>query len=104
LAEVPQFDLPFRIEDGAVAEVEQGSVEDIDNCVEAIVLTPFRSRMDDPALGVSDQAFASISANPSAKEFVTAIEEQEPRAHLLGEARLEELRTLHIQLRTERSG
>jgi phage baseplate assembly protein W len=100
LAEVPQFDLPFRVEAGAVVEVDQDAIEDIDNCVEAIVRTPLGSHIDDLDLGVPDLTFRSVAANPSAQQFLAAIEEQEPRAHLLGEARLEELRTLYISIRS----
>lgn len=100
MAEVPQFDLPFRVEDGEVLEVEQGSLEDIDNCVEAIVRTPLGSHLDDLELGIPDKAFRRLGPNPSAGEFLAAIEGQEPRAHLLGEARIEELRKLHISIRS----
>lgn len=100
MADVPQFDLPFRVEDGAVVEIDQDSIEDIDNCVEAIVRTPLGSHLDDLDLGVPDLAFRQVSSNPTADQFLAAIEAQEPRAHLLGEARLEELRTLHISIRS----
>jgi hypothetical protein len=97
---VPQFDLPFRVEAGAVVEADQDSIEDIDNCVEVIVRTPVGSHLDDLDLGVPDETFRLLGPNPSAKEFLSVIEEQEPRAHLLGEARLEELRILHISIRS----
>ena len=100
MAGVPQFDLPFRVKGEAVVEVDQDSIEDVDNCVEAIVRTPLGSHLDDLDLGVPDLTFRSVGANPTAEQFLSAVEDQEPRAHLLGEARLEELRTLHISIRS----
>lgn len=100
MADVLQFDLPFRVEAGAVVEVDQDSIEDIDNCVKAIVRTPVGSHLDDLDLGIPDLAFRSVGPNPTAQQFLSAIEAREPRAHLLGEARIEELRTLHISIRS----
>jgi phage baseplate assembly protein W len=95
VAKVPQFDVPFRLDPvtGAPAEVEQGSVEEIEQCVEAVLRTIVGTRIDDLDFGIPDETFRQQTPNSSAEVYVAAVEEMEPRARVLGTARIEELAT-----------
>jgi phage baseplate assembly protein W len=102
VAEVPQFAVPFRVEDGDVVEVEQDSIEEIEQCVEAILRTIVGSRLlDAPDFGIPDESFVQQTPSPSAAVYIAAIEEQEPRARVLGQARLEELTTKVVTIEPE---
>jgi len=91
LVKVPQFAVPFRVENGDVVEVEQGSVEEIQACVEAVLHTLVGSRIDEPDFGIPDESFSQLGPNPSAESYLAAVEAAEPRAHLIGKARIEDM-------------
>lgn len=91
MAKVPHFKHPLTVEGGVVATVEQDSLEDIAQCVEAVARTIVGSRIDAPGFGVPDETFLQQGASPSVAPYIRAVEAAEPRAHLLGEARLEDL-------------
>lgn len=74
----PHFRLPL---DGSFAEVEQGSPEEIAQCVEAIVRTPRGFRDDAPELGLPQLAFSEGGADPEL--VAVALAEHEPRAEQL---------------------
>lgn len=79
MADVPHFDLPFRFgTDGHAIEVEQDSLKDVSNCVEAIVSTTVGQRDESPAFGIIDPAFQKqpIDLGSIAEHII----EQEPRA------------------------
>lgn len=97
----PHFAVPFRAENGSVAQVEQDSVEDIEDCVEAVLRTPEGSRVEVPDFGIPDATFEQLGPDLSAKTYLAAVDEWEPRAHLLGEARLAELGEVDITIRSE---
>lgn len=99
MATVPQFALPFRVANGAVVEVEQGSLEDIEQNVEAVLRTIIGTHIDDLSFGIPDESFTQQTPNTSAEVYIAAIEECEPRARQLGTARLEELlgKTVEIE-------
>lgn len=101
MARIPQFALPFRVVDGQVAEVEQDSLEDVEQCVEAILRTFVGTLIDDPGLGVPDETFVQQTPAPSADVYIAAIEEAEPRARQLGTARLEDLVTKVATIKSE---
>ena len=102
MAEVPHYATPFRIVNGEIAVVEQDSVEDIEQCVEAVLRTILGSRLlDAPDFGVPDETFVQQTPNPSAEIYITAVEAQEPRARVLGTARLEELVSKVVTIETE---
>jgi hypothetical protein len=76
---VPHFDLPFRFQaDGHPAVAEQDTLEDITNCVLAILLTKVGQREDLPDFGVEDLAF-DLQPLPL-HNLVNDIVAQEPRA------------------------
>lgn len=102
MAQVPHFAHPFRVVNGAVVEVEQGSVEEIEQCVEAILRTIIGTRvLDAPDFGIPDETFVQQGPSPSAAVYIAAIEEHEPRARVLGTARLEELATKVVTIKPE---
>lgn len=92
MAQVPHFSLPFRVEGGAIAVTEQDSLEEIEDCVESILRTLVGTRaIDAPDFGVPDETFVQQTPNSSAEIYIAAIEAQEPRAHVLGRARLKQM-------------
>jgi hypothetical protein len=76
---VPHFDLPFRFTtQGHPVVVEQDSVDDVSNCVQAIMLTVRGTRTESPDFGISDLTFEK---QPISLDDVSgAIDDQEPRA------------------------
>lgn len=77
----PHFDLPFRLVGSSFFTVEQDSEEDIANCVEAILRTPYNSIPDTEDFGLDDHTF---DIQPIDTDAVTRqILNQEPRASLL---------------------
>jgi hypothetical protein len=83
--EIPHFSFPFNIAGNKVVESEQDSLDDVTNCVRAIILTPedFRTDIDD--FGVNDMTFEN---HPLPSEGILQdIVLQEPRAALLVDAR-----------------
>src|SRR5438105_3132804 len=82
MANVPHFDLPFRwASNGHAAEAEQDSLEDVTNCVQAILSTTIGQRMEAPGLGVVDPTFQKQPINLA--EIADALAEQEARATAL---------------------
>lgn len=76
---VPQFDIPFRLTAGQVAENQQGTVADIKACAEAVLrYTPLGRCVELPAFGTPDQAFKEIA--PDQAEIQAALTQWEPRA------------------------
>lgn len=101
MADVPHFAVPFRIENGSVAVVEQGSLEEIEQCVEAILRTIVGTHLDNLDFGIPDETFVQQSPTPGVAVYIAAIEQQEPRARALGAARLEDLVTKIVTIETE---
>lgn len=102
MARVPQFAVPFRVEDGDVVEVEQDSVEEIEACVEAVLHTFIGSRIDEPDFGIPDETFTQLGPNPSVEPYLAAVAAAEPRAHLIGEARIEDM-VMRIVIQKDRA-
>lgn len=76
---VPHFDLPFRIgSNHHAATVEQDTVEDISNCVRAILLTHIGERIELPSFGTPELTFGRQPLQIGL--LIDAILEQEPRA------------------------
>lgn len=75
---IPHLALPFRIVDGAAAVTEQGSFEEIRDCVSAIVRYPHGSRPESPTFGNPDQTF--VESAPESEFVRAAVAEWEPRA------------------------
>lgn len=103
MANVPQLAVPFRVEDGEVAVVEQGSRKEINQCIVACLGTRLGSRLEAPDYGVPSQIFKRQSRSPSAAVFLRAVEANEPRAALLGTPEFEGL-IESVRIEQERSG
>ena len=88
---IPHLAVPFRVQGGKVITVEQGSAEEIEQCVEACLKTPLGSRIDAPGYGVPDGTFRTQGASLGPEPYLAAIEAAEPRADLVGDARLSEM-------------
>lgn len=78
---IPHLSLPFRIVDGAAAVNEQDSVEEIVDCVEAILRCPQGHRVELPDFGLADQAFAQSGADPQIVE--ATVNRWEPRTRTI---------------------
>lgn len=77
MTDLPHFDLPFRFGPQA-AVVEQDSVEEIAECVLAILLCPQGYRVELPEFGVDDPTFSVPDVDLEAVR--AAITTWEPRA------------------------
>lgn len=75
---IPILSLPLRLEGESLATVAYGSVEDVAQCVYAIVSYERGSRLEDVQFGVDDPTFEAIPLDVS--EWLTAIARYEPRA------------------------
>lgn len=80
---LPHFDLPFRFVGGSAAVVEQDSIDDVINCVEAAVRTQRGERKEIPTFGVYEMTFQDQPVDT--RSFSAQIVEHEPRATLLFE-------------------
>jgi phage baseplate assembly protein W len=86
---VPHFSLPFRIEGGTVATSEQDTLEEIADCVEAVLRTTVGARLELPEFGIPDQSFSLNGADPHAID--AAVQKWEPRAVTAAQANNESL-------------
>lgn len=78
----PHFDIPFRFtSSGSAAMAEQNTFEDIANCVEVIVRTPFGFRDDAPDFGFPDLTL--LEQPIVTRDLVELVQSQEPRATVL---------------------
>ena len=105
MTDVPHFDLPFRFTASQAAVVEQDSVEEIAECVLAILLCPQGYRVELPEFGLADPTFSTPGVDLAAVR--QAVELWEPRADLLLTQRPDALDELIrrvqvlVQVRTE---
>lgn len=77
--EVPQLAVPFRVEGGEAAVVEQGSDAEVLQCVEAVLRYRPGDRDDLPEFGTRDQAHQQGGARLA--ELTDAVERYEERVH-----------------------
>lgn len=80
MSDVPHFDLPFRFGPQA-AVVEQDSLEEIANCVYAVLVCPLGFRVELPTFGLADPTFSMPA--PDLDEIRDVVETWEERAGLL---------------------
>lgn len=76
---IPHFDYPFRFSSqGHAVVVEQDSIEDIENCLLAIIKTEVGQRIELPQFGIQSPLFSlqPIPLDP----IYNAVTDQEPRA------------------------
>lgn len=77
---IPRLAIPVRLTNaGSFATVDQDSVDDIAQCVRAVLTTPIGSRVEQPDFGVHDWVFST----PSPPDLVVdAVLSWEPRADI----------------------
>ncbi len=85
----PKLKVPFCISGSAAEVVEQDELDELAQCVEAIVRCPLGYREDEPEFGMDDQAF--LENGIDSEELRSVIERWEPRADLLVESELQDL-------------
>lgn len=92
MTDIPHFRIPFEfVTDGrgiAAAETEQGSGDEIFDCVQAIVRTQKGVRIENPEFGVEDQTFSTDINIVRLQEDVLR---WEPRANVVFESRIDEV-------------
>lgn len=92
MADIPHFDLPFRFHSGSFVQVEEGTIDDVGNCVEAVLRCPSGFRTEVPSFGAPD--FTFMTQPITSDELQAMIAAQEPRAALIwteGPSPLDEL-------------
>lgn len=104
MSDVPHFALPFRFQGTQAATSEQDSIDEISDCVLAVLVCPRGYRSELPDFGIPDPTFSS----PLDEDVIrNAIATWEPRADALIDAApdvLDSLITrveLLVQVRTE---
>ncbi len=78
---VPHFSLPFRFATPYAAVSEQDSLDEISDCVYAVLVCPYGFRVELPTFGLPDPTF-SVPA-PDLDEIRDVIDLWEPRASAL---------------------
>lgn len=98
---VPHLAVPIRLLNGEFATVQQDTLEEVRQCVLACLQTPRGSRIDAPEYGIpTTLLFSQGDREPNIASILAAVEDSEPRAHLLGRAELEDL-TLKVAIGIE---
>lgn len=105
MTDVPHFALPFRFANPQAAVNEQDSLDEIADCVYAILVCPAGFRVELPTFGLVDPTFSS--PGPDLDEIRETIETWEERAGLLLDSEIDALDELiarvhvDVQVRTE---
>jgi phage baseplate assembly protein W len=83
MPDTPHFAIPFRrTPDGkSVVVTEQDSIDEVGDCVFALLTTPLGARLDLPEFGVLDQTFQEGGVDLN--EIQSAIAQWEERADVL---------------------
>jgi phage baseplate assembly protein W len=104
MTDLPHFSLPFRFAPSQAAVNEQDSIDEIADCVLAILMCPLGFRVELPTFGLADPTFTGPVDTTAIQR---TIDQWEPRAHFALSARpdrLDELITraqVTVQVRTE---
>lgn len=94
---IPHLRYPFAVVNGKAATVDQGSPEEIAQCVYAIIGTRVGSRSENPEVGVPSYLFRPGGVDEA--ELRHLVEEQEPRARPLTESEWDGLmQTVKVRL------
>jgi phage baseplate assembly protein W len=77
MTDVPHFSLPFRFATPQAAVTEQDSLDEIADCVTAILLCPVGYRVEEPRFGIDDPTFQQQPLDTDAiREAVETWEER----------------------------
>lgn len=103
MTEIPHFALPFNIvrtgEQSAAAETEQGSAEELFDCVHAVIRTERGTRIENPDFGVNHQEFHQGDVDLG--RLQTEVLEWEPRANVVFSSRIDEIDRLVQKIKVE---
>lgn len=78
---IPHFDIPFRLAGQHFAVVDQDTLEDVSNCVWAVLGTQVGMRLEAPTFGREDPTFQMQPVRTDL--LIQAVLENEPRAVML---------------------
>jgi phage baseplate assembly protein W len=78
---IPHLAVPFRIENGSAATIEQDSEDDVLQSVRVLITTPLGSRLEVPTYGVP-QALGHQSTFPVTNSVLAGVAQWEPRARV----------------------
>lgn len=81
MADVPHLRIPLQLASGSLATVDQDTVDDIAQCVTAILQTPLGLSDELPDLGLTEQTFYEGGAD--VQEIQQQLTDHEPRAQTL---------------------
>jgi phage baseplate assembly protein W len=99
MADFPHLALPFSYVNGIPQVVEQGTIEDIANCVEVALRTHVGERKELPDFGTADLTFQQQPVSLSA--LLTQIELHEPRVIALLEQAPDALDSLILKIKAK---
>lgn len=93
----PHFRVPFAFQGGSAICVEQDGVDDVAQCVAAVLLTPKGYRLEIPGFGIEDLAL--VENEVSLETIESVIETWEPRAvYTLTRVQVEDILSSVIQI------
>lgn len=78
---IPHLSLPFRLQDGSFATSEQGTADEIADCVQVLVSTVTGQRIEVPTYGIPSPVFAQEAPQVSPILLAT-VQKWEPRANI----------------------
>jgi hypothetical protein len=81
VTDLPHFSLPFRFVNPQAATTEQDSLDEIADCVFAVLICPVGFRVELPLFGLPDPTFSM--PQPDLDQIAQAIETWEERASLV---------------------
>lgn len=76
--DIPHFQLPFVLDPDGVRVTEQDSLDEVTDCVQAVLRTTLGERIELPDFGRPDQAFRQNGAD--LEQLRDAVDTWEPRA------------------------
>ena len=85
----PKLKIPLALEGDGLAAVEQGSVDEVAQCVYAIVATPIGTRIDDLDFGIEEPTFEQLPLDVT--EMLAQVNTYEPDAQVEIAQEVEEL-------------
>lgn len=81
MPDVPHFKVPFQLSQGRVVVVEQDTLDEVAQCVAAVLACPEGARLENPDFGTPE--YLLTEAPIDVDELVNAVNEHEPRAGVI---------------------
>lgn len=99
---IPQFSLPFRLDgSGDFAVNEQDTIDEIADCVQAVVRYPLGYRIEKKDFGVPEQEFREGGADRAVIQ--AQLDRWEPRADAIVDTELDDL-VARVRIQVEGGG